>query len=173
MPEDEPFGLPNQWSWTRLGNAILELRYDVDGVPVLRIPNVSKGRVDIDNLKFTKMPDKELADLSLQDGDLLMIRSNGSVSLVGRSATVEQHAAGFAFAGYLVRLRTMPDQIDVNFVHLALETRGVRDQVELPIRTTSGVKNINSTEIGWRSACKSDPLRERNRRVNRTHRIGP
>ena len=25
----------------------------------------------------------------------------------------------------------------------------------------------------WRSACKSDPLRERNRRVNRPHRIGP
>ena len=28
-------------------------------------------------------------------------------------------------------------------------------------------------EFDWRSACKSDPLRERNRRVNRTHRIGP
>jgi len=26
---------------------------------------------------------------------------------------------------------------------------------------------------GWRSACKSDPLREIDRRVNRTHRIGP
>jgi non-homologous end joining protein Ku len=35
------------------------------------------------------------------------------------------------------------------------------------------VRFVAADEFDWRSACKSDPLRERNRRVNRTHRIGP
>jgi len=32
---------------------------------------------------------------------------------------------------------------------------------------------IRESIKAWRSACKSDPLREIDRRVNRTHRIGP
>jgi type I restriction enzyme S subunit len=79
--------------------------------------------------------------------DLLMIRSNGSASLVGRTAVVEDCVSGYAYAGYLVRLRIFPQYSYSRYLNLALNTFFVRQQIEVPIRTTSGVKNINSTEI--------------------------
>ena len=50
-------------------------------------------------------------------------------------------------------------------------------RAEFPMLTTWGVRDesVSVHSLGfndWRSACKSDPLREKDRRVNRTHRIG-
>jgi len=121
--------------------------YQPDGTGVLRIPNVVGGRIDLSNLKRTELTKSEIADLGLRENDLLIVRSNGSESLVGRSAVVKQDGVGYAFAGYLVRVRIKRDQADSGFVQLALSSQSVRDQIEIPVRTTSGVKNINTQEI--------------------------
>ena len=42
-----------------------------------------------------------------------------------------------------------------------------------PVEHFGNTQSSDEEVARWRSACKSDPLRERNRRVNRTHRIGP
>ena len=118
-----------------------------EGVPVLRIPNVVTGVVSLDDLKFATLPLREQEQLKLRVGDLLLVRSNGSVSLVGKSALVPQEAVGFAYAGYLLRLRTQKEVASAQYVHLALSTSSVRDQIEMPIRSTSGVHNINSDEV--------------------------
>jgi type I restriction enzyme, S subunit len=147
--------LPHGWSRSTVGNVLESLKYGTSmkcsyekrGAPVLRIPNVVSGRVDHADLKFAELPEKELNQLRLVPGDLLLIRSNGSVSLVGRSAVVREAEKDFAYAGYLIRLRPNRKQVDPDFLNLALNSFDVRLQIELEARSTSGVNNINSEEV--------------------------
>ena len=39
------------------------------------------GRIDLKDLNYSAMSDKELSDLELKKGDLLLIRSNGSLGI--------------------------------------------------------------------------------------------
>ncbi|HDY8134944.1 TPA: restriction endonuclease subunit S [Vibrio vulnificus] len=156
IAEDEkPFELPNGWEWCRFGNVFVDLKYGtskksdykMNGSPVLRIPNVVGGRVDLSDLKYSVMTDKELVDYQLQQGDLLLIRSNGSLGIVGRCTVVDNDLVNTVYAGYLVRARILPDTVNSHYVKSVLDSHDVRRQIEGPIRTTSGVKNVNSTEL--------------------------
>ena len=148
--------LANDWRWTNIEEVALSMRYGTStkceyttpGVPVLRIPNVSGGVVSLDDIKFGPLTEAENRDLALNAGDILMIRSNGSLDIVGRAAVVPPTAAGMAFAGYLVRLRLSLSNIKPEYVWLALNSTDVRDQIERPIRSAVGLKNVNLTEFG-------------------------
>lgn len=147
--------LPKNWLRVPLGLVLADLQYgtskrssyDAPGTAVLRIPNVSTGAVITDDLKFTDLADREVAALRLKSGDLLMIRSNGSVGLVGLTAEVTESAEGMAYAGYLIRLRVDHDFLTPGFLRLALVSPELRRQIEIPARSTSGVHNINSSEV--------------------------
>lgn len=163
---------PCNWTWTQLGEVALSMRYgtsvkcdyDTKGAPVLRIPNVSGGRISLDDMKFGPLSPAEIQDLSLLEGDILLIRSNGSLEIVGRSAVVTPDAVGMSFAGYLVRLRTDPTEIDPAYLWLALQSSEVRGQIEQPIRSAVGLKNVNLTEFGALT-FRLPPLAEQHRIV--------
>lgn len=147
--------LPSGWSSSSVGEVLESLKYgtatkcgyEKRGVPVLRIPNVVSGKIDQTDLKFAELPAKEVNQLQLTAGDILLVRSNGSVSLVGRSAIVGKDQKGFAYAGYLIRLRPNRTKIEPEFLNLALASYDVRVQIELEARSTSGVNNINTEEV--------------------------
>lgn len=163
---------PCNWTWTQLGEVALSMRYgtsvkcdyDTKGAPVLRIPNVSGGRISLDDMKFGPLSPAEIQDLSLLEGDILLIRSNGSLEIVGRAAVVTPDAVGMSFAGYLVRLRTDPTEIDPAYLWLALQSSEVRGQIEQPIRSAVGLKNVNLTEFGALT-FRLPPLAEQHRIV--------
>jgi type I restriction enzyme S subunit len=137
---------------------------------VLRIPNLKGGGVDTTDLKFGILDEREKEKLRLELGDLLIIRSNGSASLVGSAALVGTESEGFAFAGYLVRARFKREYVEPTYLVLLMQTLEIRSQIEAPIRTTSGVKNINSTEIS-RLAFPLPPLAEQSRIVTRVAQL--
>ncbi len=99
--------------------------------------------------------------MKLEVGNILIIRSNGSVSIVGSVAVVDAPHERYAYAGYLVRVRLNANWYNPHFLKMVLSSQLVRGQIEEPIRTTSGVKNINSTEIGSLK-MPSAPLNEQN-----------
>lgn len=140
---------------TRLGDLLLDIKYgtaqkctfEPKGTPVLRIPNIADKGVDHDNLKYCVLEDAEIRRLALQNGDLLMIRSNGSVELLGRTTLVTEGEKGFAYAGYLMRLRADTTRVMPAYLNLCLRSQECRDQIEMPARSTSGVNNINSQEV--------------------------
>lgn len=143
------------WQQICLADLLVDIRYgtakkcrpDGKGVAVLRIPNVVSGRIDLRDLKFAELSDKELAKLSLRNGDLLLVRSNGSANLVGRSAVVTNEAEGMAFAGYLIRLRVDQNRLLPAYLKLVLDAPQTRRRIERQARSTSGVHNINSDEV--------------------------
>ena len=67
--------------------------------------------------------------------------------LTGLSAIVTESATGFAYAGYLIRLRLKTDIILPEFLNIFLHSPIIRSQIERQARSTSGVHNINSDEI--------------------------
>ena len=154
-PHTSNVDLPDTWRQAPLGLLLTDLQYgtskrsiyEMDGTPVLRIPNVSTGVVTTDDLKFAELGDREADTLKLRGGDLLMIRSNGSVGLVGVTAAVTEEAAGMAYAGYLMRLRVDEEFVIPGYLVLALASPEIRRQLEMPARSTSGVHNINSREV--------------------------
>ena len=147
--------LPRGWVYTRLGNLIDEPKYgtskkcdyDINGVGVLRIPNIAHGVIDASDLKFAYFDEEEVKTYNLKEGDILTIRSNGSISLVGKCALISEPEECFVFAGYLIRLRPNKVLILPQFLISILSSHFLRTQIEQKAKSTSGVNNINSSEI--------------------------
>lgn len=117
---------------------------------VYRIPNIcyQSGSIDYRDIKYAEFSDDELKNLDLVENDLLIIRSNGSVSLVGRSSIIKAVDCDATFAGYLIRLRLKKTSaVSSKFLHYFLESHEARTYIEHVAKSTSGVNNINSKEI--------------------------
>jgi type I restriction enzyme S subunit len=167
------------WEKERLGNINTALDYGTskkcddsveNGIPVLRIPNISSGKIDLSDIKYAILEPKEQKHLLLNTGDLLMIRSNGSVSLLGLTVLADESVKGYAYAGYLIRLKCDCDLVMPGYLHIALKTIGMRIQIELPARSTTGVHNINSDEIKSLSV-PLPPLPEQQEIVRRVEKL--
>ena len=138
-----------------LGQIAADIRYGTSkkcsestgSTPVLRIPNIGDGYIDQNHLKFADFDEKERAKLALQQGDLLLIRSNGSLDLVGKTALAQDKDIGLLFAGYLIRVRLDNQIADPAYVSLCLRSPETRAIIEEKAKSTSGVNNINSKEL--------------------------
>ncbi|MEO5714206.1 MAG: restriction endonuclease subunit S [Luteolibacter sp.] len=146
---------PSHWPPVNLDMIVEQPQYGtskkctaaVAGSSVLRIPNVINGVVDPTDLKYAKFNNSELQKLSIRENDLLMIRSNGSLSIVGKTALVREPDTKHLYAGYLIRIRPSTPAIDGRFLSLTLASRPMRSQIEQKAKSTSGVNNINAKEI--------------------------
>jgi type I restriction enzyme S subunit len=154
-PAEIPFDIPKDWEWCRLGKLLHSLQYGTankcsydssKNTAILRIPNVSTGKLTTDDLKFTNLTKDEKEQYSLRKHDVLMIRSNGSRSLVGSAVHFGEEASNYGYAGYLMRLR-FPEEISSPFIVATLASRALRDQIEGPLRATVGINNVNTTEV--------------------------
>ncbi len=147
--------LPGGWSYVRLGLVIDEPKYgtskkcdyNFEGTGVLRIPNVVRGLIDDADLKGACFEDDEKWAYSLRSGDILMIRSNGSISIVGKCALVSSAEQRYLYAGYLIRIRPNPAVVLPEYLAVLISSHPVRVQIEGFAKSTSGVNNINSGEI--------------------------
>lgn len=147
--------MPDGWVYTKLGNVIDEPKYGTSkkcsygssGIGVLRIPNIAKGKINSEDLKLAQFDGAEIKTYQLLEGDILIIRSNGSINLVGKCAMIDVKDTSYLYAGYLIRLR--PNQIVVNGSYLinVLNSNYLRNQIESKAKSTSGVNNINSGEL--------------------------
>ena len=147
--------LPAGWSYLRLGLVIDEPKYgsskkcdyDYKGTGVLRIPNVVRGAVDASDLKGAHFEEDEKRAYGLRSGDILVIRSNGSISIVGRCALISKAEEQYLYAGYLIRLRSNLAALHPEYLVSLLSSHLLRTQIEHKAKSTSGVNNINSGEI--------------------------
>jgi len=119
--------------------------YDKKGVPVLRIPNISNGSIDLADMKYGQPKQTELNPLQLQDGDLLFVRTNGVQANAGRCALFRGELPNCYFASYLIRVRTDLKKLQPAFLNQYAETElGKSYLAGRAIRTADGKFNINS-----------------------------
>jgi type I restriction enzyme S subunit len=112
------------------------------GPPVVRIPNLIGGRIDLTDEKRATDVDIDLSRYMLSDGDILIVRTNGSVDLIGRSAVV-QPGVKAAFASYLIRYRVDKRRVRPQWVHAMLSSPKVRARLESLAASSAGQHNLS------------------------------
>lgn len=142
---------PTQWKRLQLGDLVWDVGYGTsikcdyafDGPPVLRIPNVVRGKVDLSDLKYARSSDELEDSERLEPNDYLIVRTNGSKNLIGRAALVrEPFMTTTHFASYLIRFR-FSDASIAAWVSLVWDSPTVREQVLAGAATSAGQYNVN------------------------------
>lgn len=134
-------------------------------VPVLRIPNVASELTNRANLKYAVLSDSELRQVHLREGDVLVVRTNGSADLVGRCAVVPSLAEPTAFASYLIRLRVAPERALAAYLQLMLKHLRTNGSLIDFARTTAGQYNVSLGRLRT-AQIPVPPLREQQEIVN-------
>jgi type I restriction enzyme S subunit len=160
---------------TRLEQLIIEAGYGSSekssleraegAVPVLRIPNVAAERIDLNNLKFARLSVKDVDRLCLVKGDILIVRTNGSLDLVGRSAVIDDLPEQMAFASYMIRIRLDPSKIVAAYAQRILRHLRISGHLIDFARTTAGQYNVSLSRI-QAAEIPVPPLEEQHRIVS-------
>lgn len=136
-------------SATRIRNGIFAARPNDDGrgTPILRISAVRDGRVRVDDVKYVQEIDRtRVDDFTVDQGDLLLTRYNGSRHLVGICGLVPAHEGPILHPDKLIRV-VLPSAIDSRFVAYQLESAKTRRFLEPRIRTTAGQSGISGADV--------------------------
>lgn len=143
--------VPACWDVVRLADALAELRYGTSTqlgasgtYAVLRIPNVARGFIDVSEMKYADLAPREASVLALRRGDLLIVRTNGNPEICGQSAVFNELGGRWAFASYLLRLRTQPSVLEPTYLWTYLRSAAGRKQLSANIRTSAGNYNLSA-----------------------------
>jgi type I restriction enzyme, S subunit len=119
--------------------------YAVAGLPVLRIPNVVGGHLDVTDLKFGTPKRNELETVRLRPRDLLFVRTNGVRENAGRCSMYRgELGEGCYFASYLIRARLREGLMPEFLEEYTRTETGVRLLAGRAARTADGKFNINT-----------------------------
>lgn len=144
-----------KWPLRAIGSLVRQCQYGLsiplDGegtVPVLRMPDIGEGRVNVDvsRLKSTDVAPAEIVSCAIKDGDILFNRTN-SQALVGKTGIVRNAPdTQIVFASYLIRLVA---KSGINPFWLNAILNLPRTQERLKTLATPGVSqwNINSKTL--------------------------
>lgn len=158
----EPATNPNAWPVVPMSQLVGEFRYGTSqksgpvGVPVLRIPNVVDGAIDLAEVKFVAINPAEHERLRLVNGDLLFVRTNGNPDFVGRCSVYDSRvlsAAGFdgaecVFASYLIRARLADSSVSPAYLQAYLSSQRGRQLLRERAKTSAGQFNLNIDGLG-------------------------
>ena len=117
------------------------------GVPILRIPNILQNNLNLAILKRVSLPPAETKRFRLSTGDILMVRTNGNPSYVGRCISIPTLPEPMVFASYLLRIVVDATRIRPEFAARTLNMFQTRKQVSQHIRSSAGNYNINAPSV--------------------------
>ncbi|MEU5990356.1 restriction endonuclease subunit S [Spirillospora sp. NPDC047418] len=143
------FQVPNHWRMVSLASlsyssgygTSTKCEYGAQGAPVLRIPNIVDGEIDMSDLKCAVDTSVKMDELYVAPGDLLFVRTNGSRELIGRTAIVREHVNA-AYASYLIRYRLVPC-VPPEWVQLVLSSPQWREYIERSSASSAGQYNLS------------------------------
>ena len=149
--------IPADWKVVRLGEVIPRFDYGTSnrchseplGIPVLRIPNIASGELDLSDLKYADLGSNELGKLQLCKGDILLVRTNGNPDICGRCWVTGGLEGQWAFASYIVRGRPDQSQAKPEFVGHFLSSAYGRRLLRGHIRTSAGNYNLSVGNLGY------------------------
>lgn len=106
--------LPDGWEWVETGN-IAEVQGGIqkqpkrrpvaNKYPFLRVANVPRGRLDLDDVHEIELFDGEIERYRLLSGDLLVVEGNGSPEQIGRAAQWRGEIENCVHQNHLIRVR--------------------------------------------------------------------
>ena len=149
MPE-----LPKGWVW-----ASLDMLSEIQGgiqkqpsripiinkYPFLRVANVARGLLKLDDVHEIELFAGELERLALRKGDVLIVEGNGSLSEIGRCALWDGSIENVVHQNHLIRAR--PIVMLSEFVESWLNSLRAIEKLTKLAATTSGLYTLSVGKI--------------------------
>ncbi|WP_312099794.1 restriction endonuclease subunit S [Corynebacterium dentalis] len=110
---------------------------------------VRDGLVDVRDSDIKYVPRAAVRDPSkyhLRSGDILLVRGNGNIGLVGRAGLVVTDSNDGIYPDLLMRIR-LRSGVSAEYVVAALNSRSVREQIESRARTAVGTHKLNGADV--------------------------
>ena len=169
--EERPFELPEGWEWIRLSDLLPEFqngassRGDSDGLPVtvLRLADIRAGEISLDDTRTLMLSAGTISKYTLEDGDILLIRVNGSADLVGRFVVCRAALQAIP-CDHFIRMRFPRGVIDSAYLKLVGDSEIARSAIAGLFVSTAGQKTVNQGHVGSLSV-PLPPLPEQHRIV--------
>lgn len=148
---ENPHEIPDSWQWAHLGEVGAGIQYGFtasaqfgsEGNLFLRISDIGRdGRVRWASVPRCEISEKDLARYELEDGDLLIARTGGTI---GKTFLVQSPPPGAVFASYLIRVRPATD-FHSPFVKLFTGTTLYWNQLRAASAGT-GQPNVNGSNL--------------------------
>lgn len=119
------------------------------GVPVIAIPQVLASRFALSDLPFADVSEQEKVSLSLQPHDVLLVRTNGNPSYIGRSTVIPEGVLKTltVFASYLIRVRVNEKRMRGAFLNYVLQSQTGRRQSNCLANTSAGNFNLGARSL--------------------------
>ncbi len=151
--DEEPYSLPNNWIWAKIGDASLfteygmsEMTFDgIAGIPVLKMGDIQGGKVLLGGQKLVPENVEGIPSLYLKKWDLLYNRTN-SAELVGKTGIFEGYDDKYTFASYLIRIRCSESCVHPKYLNLSMNSPLFRlTQIDPHLKQQCGQANVNGT----------------------------
>jgi type I restriction enzyme, S subunit len=149
----DPVTNPKGWPLGSIRDLVREVKYgtskkanEANGkFPVLRMNNITYiGNLDLTNLKYIDLNEKEKEKYLVLKGDLLFNRTN-SKELVGKTAVYNRDKP-VAFAGYLIRVRSNRKS-NPYYISSYLNSKHGKATLINMCKSIIGMANINAQEL--------------------------
>lgn len=122
--------------------------YENQGCPVLRIPNIAEGKLDLVDIKRASESTEFKSTSILQPGDFLFIRTNGSLDVIGRGCVIQNELKErTSFASYLIRLRLLGDGDLWRWFSLVWSSHLIRKSILSVCKSSAGQNNISLSTV--------------------------
>lgn len=149
--------VPAHWEVLRLGRLIADGPRNGVSPPVgmgqtvksFSISVIRDGRVDIreGDIKYVSANQADyLETYDLREGDLLLVRGNGTIGYVGKVGRVMHDIPGFVYPDLLMRIRLAASAAPA-FVVAVLNGPESRTQLEVAARTSVGTFKVNNWQV--------------------------
>ncbi|WP_179878429.1 restriction endonuclease subunit S, partial [Vibrio cholerae] len=178
IAEDEkPFELPRGWEICRLGELLPQFqngassRGDKEGneIVVLRLADIKDWQISLDDTRSIVIERKSIERYSLQEGDVLIIRVNGSADIVGRFVTCHEDYDAI-YCDHFIRMRFPVECYMPSFLSLLGSSSIIREKIADLFISTAGQKTVNQTHISSLITVLP-PIKEQLRIINKVDEL--
>lgn len=152
LKETEIGTVPEHWEVVRLGEAITQAQYGLsmrgestDKYPIIRMNNLSDGRVDINSLQYVNLEKNTYSRFRLNKGDILFNRTN-SYELVGKTSIFNLNGE-YVFASYIIRLVTDDNRLISTFLNHYLNMESTQGRLKLLATRGVSQSNISASKL--------------------------
>jgi len=152
--DEQPIKLPKSWELVRLGDLSPEFqngassRGDKEGIEtvVFRLADIENWKISTTDNRYLLIDPKSTARYSIKKNDVLIIRVNGSASIVGRFIFCDTDYEGI-YCDHFIRMRFHHEIFSTNYLTLLASSDLVRKSIENMFVSTAGQKTVNQKHI--------------------------
>jgi len=116
-------------------------------VDYLRVANVSRGNIDLSEVKSIGVSAAEVERTHLKIGDILIVEGHGNINELGRAARWADPGRSITHQNHLIRVRAIPGILRSEFLERYLNSRTARAYFRSVSKTTSGLNTLNMSNV--------------------------